>query len=341
MLVGHVDDCIGAADTKPCFQRFIKRFKYPLSSCGALSFVLKIKVRKAHNCVFLSQTSYIDSMAAKFGLADANPKFTPVEPGLKLSKTQQPEVGSAEHELMAKTPYRQLLGALLYASENRPDIKGPLSVLARFGHNPASVHWKALKRVLAYLKATRTRELCIGRGIKESHRPMVEIHVDADHGGCPDSKRSTSGVWTSMRGSTIESVSKRQGSVSNSTAASELKAMLKAVHKAVVLHIMFDEIGISIGPILVHSDSQVAISMIERGHLSTATRHLAHVFAEVLEAVKNKIVVFRHVPGVDNTSDILTKQLPQPAFSRHADTMLNDKSTSNYAAAAARGLEPE
>ena len=51
--------------------------------------------------------------------------------------------------------------------------------------------------------------------------------------------------------------------------------------------------------------------------------------------------MFRHVPGVDNTSDILTKQLPQPAFSRHADTMLNDKSTSNYAAAAARGLEPE
>ena len=108
--------------------------------------------------------------------------------------------------------------------------------------------------------------------------------------------------------------------------------MLKAVHKATVLHIMFDEIGISVGPIPVHSDSQVAIDMLKRGHLSTATKHLAHVFAEVKEAVDNSIVVFHHVPGVDNTSDILTKPLPRPAFSKHRDTMLNDITSRNCAA---------
>ena len=77
--------------------------------------------------------------------------------------------------------------------------------------------------------------------------------------------------------------------------------------------------------------------MLKRGHLSTVTKHLAHVFVEVKEAVDNNIVVFYHVPGVDNTSGILTKPLPKPAFSKHRDTMLNDKSSSNYAAALTRG----
>ena len=220
--------------------------------------------------------------------------------------------------------YRHLFGALLYAGGNRPDIKGALAVLGRFLHNPGTAHWKSLKRVLVYLYTTRDRELCLGRGIKDSILDSLTIFVDADHGGCADTKRSTSGVVTVLRGSTIDCVSRRQGSVSNSTAASELKAMQVACHKAMVLDFIFTELGYDVKPIRIKTDSQVLVDMLARKHLKTNTKHLALSFAEVLECVTNGLVAIVHVAGVNNRADLLTKPLPRVTFEKHRDALLND-----------------
>ena len=100
--------------------------------------------------------------------------------------------------------------------------------------------------------------------------------------------------------------------------------MRRAVHKATVMAIAYREIGINVGTIKVYSDSQVAVDMISRGHLVSATKHLAMVFAEVKEAVDAGLVSFHHVPGVANTSDLLTKPLPRVTFTKHSDVMLGD-----------------
>ena len=51
--------------------------------------------------------------------------------------------------------YKGLYGCLNYVAECRPDIKGALSILGRFLCNPGRTHWKALKRVMIYLKSTK------------------------------------------------------------------------------------------------------------------------------------------------------------------------------------------
>ena len=131
-------------------------------------------------------------------------------------------------------------------------------------------------------------------------------------------------VIITIRGSTIDCISKRQGSVSNSTAASELKAMLVAVHKTTIVRTLFAEIGVTLDPVRVLTDSQVALDMLKRGHPSTATKHLAQVYYEVKEAETNGMCVFTHTPGVDNISDIATKPLTRVPFTKHRDNMLND-----------------
>jgi len=61
---------------------------------------------------------------------------------------------------MATCPYRELVGALAWlALGTRPNIAFATSSLPRFGHNPGRVHWEAAKRVLRYLKGTKTRRL--------------------------------------------------------------------------------------------------------------------------------------------------------------------------------------
>ena len=51
--------------------------------------------------------------------------------------------------------YSQIIGSLMYlASAMRPDISFAMSKLSLFGSNPGDDHWKALERVMRYLKGT-------------------------------------------------------------------------------------------------------------------------------------------------------------------------------------------
>ena len=51
--------------------------------------------------------------------------------------------------------YSQIIGSLMYlASAMRPDISFAMSKLSQFVSNPGDNHWRALERVLCYLKGT-------------------------------------------------------------------------------------------------------------------------------------------------------------------------------------------
>ena len=324
-LVVWVDDVIGAGSTPSMVSDFLRDFKYPFSSSGAFEYALKINVVQEDGLVKLSQTPYIEAMAKKFNLENANPKYMPMDPDAKFSKDQMPEVGSEEHNHMRTVPYRELLGSLMYATNVRGDISGAVNILSRFASNPGRVHWKALKRVLIYLVTTKHRPLVFGKH-KNFIRPDRALHVmvDADHGGCPDTSRSTSGIFVRAFGDTIMTKSKRQGKVSNSTGAAEFHALAHATRKIANLRIIMSDLGFPQPVVLLESDSQVAISMIQKGRLTTRTKHLALSFHEVKEANDSGVIFLRHVPGVDNTPDLLTKALPRQSFEKHSRSMLND-----------------
>ena len=78
------DGGIGAADSMEVYQQFANDFKYPLSDIGPLEYVLKINVRHVGSLLYLSQVPYINELATKFGVLDANPKYTPMVVGAVL-----------------------------------------------------------------------------------------------------------------------------------------------------------------------------------------------------------------------------------------------------------------
>jgi hypothetical protein len=324
-LVVWVDDVIGAGTTPAMVSDFLRDFKYPFSSSGAFEYALKINVVQEDGLIKLSQTPYIEAVAAKFGMTNANPKHTPMASDSTFSKDQMPAEGSAEHTYMQAIPYRELLGSLMYAANIRGDISGAVNTLSRFASNPGRVHWKALKRVLAYLVTTKHRPLVFGK-FKQSIRPDRALHVmvDADHGGCPDTSRSTSGIYVRAFGDTIMTKSKRQGKVSNSTGAAEFHAMAHAVRKITNLRIVMADLGFPQRVVLLENDSQTAISMIQKGRLTERTKHLALAFHEVKEANDSGEIFLRHVPGVENTPDLLTKPLPRDQFQKFSRHILND-----------------
>ncbi|KIK32503.1 hypothetical protein CY34DRAFT_55972, partial [Suillus luteus UH-Slu-Lm8-n1] len=50
----------------------------------------------------------------QFGLKDAVPVSTPMEPGLHLSRKHHAPTSDDTISLMARTPYRSLVGSLMY-----------------------------------------------------------------------------------------------------------------------------------------------------------------------------------------------------------------------------------
>ena len=85
---------------------------------------------------------------------------------IMLSKQYCPENGEAgatERKKMAKLPYAELLGSLMWISRGtRPDVSYTAGMPARVTHNPGTVHWEAALKVLSYLKSTRDTETLAG-----------------------------------------------------------------------------------------------------------------------------------------------------------------------------------
>ena len=69
----------------------------------------------------------------------------------------------AEHEIMQKIPYHEVVGSLLYLVVNtRPDIAYAVSEVSKYCQVPGLGHWKAVKQILWYLKGTADYGILLG-----------------------------------------------------------------------------------------------------------------------------------------------------------------------------------
>jgi len=110
--------------------------------------ILNIKLlRDDDGGITLLQSHYVEKILSRFGYSDCKPSPTPYDASVLLRKNRR----IARDQLK----YSQIIGSLMYlASATRPDISFAVSKLSRFVSKPGDVHWKALERVLHYLKGT-------------------------------------------------------------------------------------------------------------------------------------------------------------------------------------------
>ena len=88
----------------------------------------------------------MEKVLSHFGYSDCKPISTPYDASVILKN---------KRIVRDQLKYSQIIGSLMYlASATRPDISFVVSKLSRFVSNPADDHWKALDRVMLYLKGT-------------------------------------------------------------------------------------------------------------------------------------------------------------------------------------------
>ncbi|GKC68487.1 hypothetical protein Tco_1101085 [Tanacetum coccineum] len=114
-----------------------------------------------------------------------------------------------------------MVGSLMYLTASRPDIVFVVCICARFQAKPTKKHLEAIKRVVRYLRGT------INMGLwypKDTAMTLIS-YADADHAGCQDTRRSTSGSAQFLGDKLVSWSSKKQKSIAISTTKVEYISM--------------------------------------------------------------------------------------------------------------------
>ena len=194
---------------------------FALQDEGEVSALLGIQIK---NEFLLTQTGLIEKVLAVTKLTDCDGCDTP-------DTTIHPLLIDKDGDIFSKEwAYDTVIGMLMYRAGNpRPDIAYAVHQAACFTHGARKSHAAGIKRILRYLKRTKTEGLILKPG--KDHR--VDCRIDADFGGLfsvedkqdPVSAKSRTGYVITYRGAPLMRVSKMQTQVALSTLEAEYIAV--------------------------------------------------------------------------------------------------------------------
>ena len=178
-------------------------------------------------------------------------------------------------------------------------------------HDPRESHFALIKRILRYIKGTMDYGLALSRS--RSHELVV--YSDADWAGCPDTRRSTSGYCVFLGDNLISWSSKRQHTVSRSSAEAEYRGVANAVAETCWIRQLLSELRRPLTrATLVYCDNISAVYLSTNPVHHQRTKHVEIDLHFVRERVALGAVRVLHVPTSLQYADIFTKGLPTAVF---------------------------
>ena len=274
--------------------------KAPIQDCLGCEVV---RDRAAHK-IFLTQESGVKALQTKLGLTETKAMETPMDAKLKLSRSDCPADTERISLTDEQTRFRSVLASLIYfVMWSRPDLAYPVSALARFMHNPGPVAQTALKRVLRYLFSTADFGLLFDFS-EPPPRKGVYGFYDASFADCPDSRRSTGGHVIFWNGCAVNWISKLHPYVTTSTNHSEYVAGASCARECAYQINVASELGLTIAPIDLFSDSTGSISQCYNPTNRAATKHVDVSDHYIREQVEKKRITVTYVPTDRMTADI-------------------------------------
>ena len=314
----HVDDQNILSPSLPLILELKAQLQseFGISDEGPTRYFLGLEIERNRTARTLKvhQETFCKTVLERFSMSDCVPAATPLaDDSVQLNRGQGPTTAEGVRD-MEQYPYRALVGSVMYLMvATRPDLAYAIGRLGSFLCNPGLVHWEAALRVLRYLRGSTSRGITFHAGASV----LPYGYCDASYAEDILDRRSCGGHVFMAAGGPICWKAQKHSSVSRSTTEAEYVECSDSAAESVYLRALYTELGVPWGlelPVVIFSDSQGALALVESPVQRHRTKHIAVHFHYVRELVAQGHVYFEHVGTAEQAADIFTKPLARPAF---------------------------
>ncbi|KAK9675865.1 hypothetical protein RND81_11G036900 [Saponaria officinalis] len=232
-------------------------------------------------------------------MENAKPAPFPLPKGLHLSVD--------EGELLLEPEvYRRLIGRMLYLNLTRPDLSYVVQHLSQFLSAPREPHMQAAKHVVRYLKGTARATLFYSAQTDL----QLRAYCDADWGSCQFSCRSLTGHCVFLGKSVVSWKTKKQRTVSKSSAESEYRSMSYTAGEVVWLIGILQDFQVQVQlPVQLNCDNKAAQHIAANPVFHERTKHLNIDCHYVREKIQEGLLRTEYVRSDQQLADLMTKPL--------------------------------
>ncbi|KAK4355546.1 hypothetical protein RND71_024517 [Anisodus tanguticus] len=219
-------------------------------------------------------------------MSSCKSSYTPVDTKPKLRVTSSTPYEDLTH-------YSSLVGALQYLTFTRPYITYAVQQLCLFMHDPQIEHVHTLKHIILYIQGT----LDYGVHLYPSSVSTLVSYTDVDWGGCPDTRRSTSGYCMFLGDNLVSWSIKRQSTLSRYSVEAGYRGVANMVSESCWLRNILLEFHFTIQKVtLVYRDNVSAVYLSGNSVQHQCTKHIEMDIHFVREKIaRGQVCVLYHV----------------------------------------------
>ena len=296
---------------------------YKIKDMGDLQMILGMRVvrDREQETIRVDQGLYIDKIFKKFNMQNCQTVSTP-EANIHLSELSKDEMSDEQKEYMKKVPYREAIGALLYAAIcTRPDIAHAVNQVSQYQINPTPAHWTAVKRIIRYLKSCPNLGLEFKNTSNNSKfRLYLHCHCDANWAQDQNDRKSVGGFLVRLNGDVVSWQVKKQSTVALSSTEAEYMQMTQAAKEIKWFLNLFTELfQISqsqnyVPQSTLYCDNQSAIELSKNDLYHDRTKHIDLRYHFIRDCIQKKLFSLQYISTTEQQADIFTKGLQRGLF---------------------------